>query len=58
MCRPRIVSTERKRRRIEAQRKRRAVAKLAIKPKEKNVVRRRQQVAEAQQRFRERNKKS
>ncbi len=40
----RIASPERKRRRIEAPRKRRAVAKLARKPKEKNVVKRRQQL--------------
>ncbi len=54
----RIVSLERKGRRIEAQRKRQAVAKLARKPKEKNIAKRRQQLAKAQQRFREYNKKS
>ncbi len=54
----RIASPERKRRRIKAQQKRRAVAKLARKPKEKNTAKRRQRLAEAQQRFRERNKKS
>ncbi len=53
----RIASPERKRRRIETQRKRRAIAKFARKPKEKNVQRM-QQLAEAQQRFREHNKKS
>ncbi len=42
------ASPERKRR-IEAQQKRRAVAKLARKPKEKNVAKRRQQLAEAQE---------
>ncbi len=58
MDRRRIALPERKRRRIEAQQKRRAVAKLARKPKEKNVAERRQQLAEAQQRFWEHNKKS
>ncbi len=53
-----IASPERKRRRIENQWKRRAVAKLARKPKEKNIAKRTQQLAEAQRRFRECNKKS
>ncbi len=39
MGRRRIVSPERKMRRIEAQRKRRALAKLARKPKEKKTLR-------------------
>ncbi len=37
MGRRRIASLERKRRRIEAQQKRRAVAKLTRKPKEKTL---------------------
>ncbi len=57
MGRRRIASPEIKRRRIKAQRKRQAVAKLAREPKEKNVAKRRQQLAEAQQMFRERDKK-
>ncbi len=58
MCRRGIVLPKRIRRRIEVQRKRQAVAKLARKPKEKTVAKRRQQLAEAQRRFRECNKKS
>ncbi len=42
MSRRRIVSPTRKRRRIEAQQKRRAVAKLARKPKGKTIAKRRQ----------------
>ncbi len=56
MGRCRITSPERKRR-IEAQRKRRAVANIARKPKEKKNAKRRLQLAEAQRRFQERNKK-
>ncbi len=44
----RIASPKRKRRRIEAQRKQRAVAKLVRKPIKKNIAERRQQLAEAQ----------
>ncbi len=58
MGRHRITSPERKRRRIESQRKQRAVAKLARKTKERKEAKRGQQLAETQQKFRERNKKS
>ncbi len=58
MGRRRIASPERKRRRIEARRKRQAVAKLGRKPKEKNLAKGWQQLAEAQRRFRGSNKKS
>ncbi len=51
MGRCQMASPDGKRGRIEAQWERRAVAKLARKPKEKNIAKKRQQLAEAQQNF-------
>ncbi len=58
MRRRRIASPERKRRRIKSQGKRPAIAKLARKPKERSIAKRRQKLAKALRRFRERNRKS
>ncbi len=49
----RLIASPERKRRIRARQKRQAVVKLSRKPKEKNVAKRRQQLAEAQGRFRE-----